>query len=736
MLIYTIVVLQTMEDNDLTENEQKNENYKIQQEKPNLLKTILGLTLILVIVVALFYLTSSNGRVEISAEEYYADLQAGIVKEVHFSENYIAVYYKDGAEVSVKYLGPDLKEDIIEMTNKYNLANENSVKKTSEIVSSFSWYYILYPVILIGGAFLVISLFAKQINSANKQSFDFTKNRAKIALSLVRFSDVAGADEEKEEVKEIVEFLKNPQKFTNMGARIPKGVLLVGPPGTGKTLLAKAIAGEASVPFFTISGSDFMELFVGVGASRVRDLFDKAKKASPCIIFIDEIDAIGRQRGTGLGGGNDEREQTLNQLLVQMDGFETNEGIIIIAATNRADILDPALMRPGRFDRQIYIHVPDVKGREEILKVHARNKKFAKNIDFKQIARITSGFTGAELENLLNEAAILAARDNKTEITMKDITEGIDKVTMGPQKKSMVVTERDKKITAYHESGHAIVSRLVQNSDPVHEVSIIPRGNAAGYTVSRPETDDTHITKSKLFDMITMMLSGRKAEEIFIGDYTTGASNDLERATSIARKMVVNFGMGEETGLMHLGSENSYFFGKDYVERNTYSEHYANLIDNDVKRIMNKCAEESEKIINANKKKITTMVEVLLAKETIYSDEVDMIMNGASAKEVIDKIEADAEASMKEAEKERLIEEKRKEDEAEGKLKSSIVKRVRTKKPDTTDQTKSDKEEIKEEQDERLDADKTKIEVLDAKDISYRIGDALKEDKTKGKSKK
>ena len=717
----------------MIDNEQKNQENKFQPERPNPLKTIIGLVLILVVVVILFYLTRSGARTEISAEEYYADLQAGIVKEVRFSENYIAVYYKDGAEVSVKYLGPDLKEDVIEMTNKYNLANENSVKKTSQIVSSFSWYYILYPVLLIGGAFLVISLFAKQINSANKQSFDFTKNRAKIALSLVRFSDVAGADEEKEEVREIVEFLKNPQKFTNMGARIPKGVLLVGPPGTGKTLLAKAIAGEASVPFFTISGSDFMELFVGVGASRVRDLFDKAKKASPCIIFIDEIDAIGRQRGTGLGGGNDEREQTLNQLLVQMDGFETNEGIIIIAATNRADILDPALMRPGRFDRQIYIHVPDVKGREEILKVHSRNKKFAKNVDFKQIARVTSGFTGAEIENLLNESAILAARDNKTEITMKDITEAIDKVTMGPQKKSRVVTERDRKITAYHESGHAIVSKLVKNADPVHEVSIVPRGNAAGYTVSRPETDDTHITKSKLYDMITMMLSGRKAEEIFIGDYTTGASNDLERATSIARKMVVDFGMGEETGLMHLGSENSYFFGKDYVERNNYSEHYANIIDNDIKKILNKCAEESEKIITANKKKLNTMVEVLLAKDTIYSDEVDMIMNGATSAEIIEKINADEKEGQLQAEKERLKEEEQKKAEEEGKLKSNLVKRTKSK-TEQNKKTESDSvEEIKEEQDERLDADKKNIEVLDAKDISYRIGDALKEDKRKNK---
>lgn len=614
------------------------EHPKYQQKSP-LLKNILSITFLILICVCLFFLTTSTGKKEIGEAQFREDITAGKIESVEFTSNYIAVFYKKDAGGDVYYLGPGLADSVNAIIDEYNATNPvTDVDKTSPLVSNFSLSYILIPVIMIGGALLILYFFTRQIGKSNKQSMDFVKNRAKIALSNVRFSDVAGADEEKEEVREIVEFLKSPQRFTQMGARIPRGVLMVGPPGTGKTLLAKAIAGEANVPFFTISGSDFMELFVGVGASRVRDLFDKAKRSAPCIVFIDEIDAIGRQRGTGMGGGNDEREQTLNQLLVQMDGFETNEGVIIIAATNRVDILDPALLRPGRFDRQVHIHVPDVKGREEILKVHARNKRFSSDVDFKQIARVTSGFTGAELENLLNESAILATRDNKPSIDMKDISEGIDKVTMGPQKKSRIVTEKDRKITAFHESGHAVVGRLVKNSDPVHEVSIVPRGSAAGYTVSRPDTDDTHITKSKLLDTITMMLAGRKAEEIFIGDYTTGASNDIERATGIARKMVVEWGMGEKTGLMHLGSENSYFLGKDYMERVTYSDHYANIIDDEVKQILKECEKHAEELIGNNKSILENMVKVLLEKETIYSNEVDLIMKGLSADEVIETI--------------------------------------------------------------------------------------------------
>ena len=618
----------------------KSENYNLKPQKSSLLKNILSLILLVGVIACLFLLTTTSGRKEIGEAQFKEDITSGKIERVNFTSNYIEIYYKEESGGTVYYMGPGLSDSVNQIIDEYNDTAPIKVDKISPIISSFSWSYVIFPIIMIGGAMLVIIFFTRQLGRTNNQSMDFVKNRAKIALSGVRFSDVAGADEEKEEVREIVEFLKSPQRFTEMGARIPRGVLMVGPPGTGKTLLAKAIAGEANVPFFTISGSDFMELFVGVGASRVRDLFDKAKKAAPCIVFIDEIDAIGRQRGTGMGGGNDEREQTLNQLLVQMDGFETNEGIIIIAATNRVDILDPALLRPGRFDRQIYIHVPDVKGREEILKVHAKNKKFANDVDFVQIARVTSGFTGAEIENLLNESAILAARDHKKLIDMKDICEAIDKVTMGPQKKSRVVTDKDKRITAFHESGHAVVGRLVKNGEPVHEVSIVPRGNAAGYTVSRPDTDDTHISKSKLYDMITMMLAGRKAEETFIGDYTTGASNDIERATGIARKMVVEWGMGERTGLMHLGSENSYFFGKDYMERVTYSEHYANIIDEEVKNILDKCASEAERLIKENRSKLETMAEVLLKRETIYSNEVDMIMNGESAESVIAKIDA------------------------------------------------------------------------------------------------
>ncbi len=619
-------------------NKNQGENYNYTQ-KPSIIRNIISLVLLVGIVVMLFLITTWTSKKEIGESQFVTDIYAEKIESVNFGTNYIEIFYKKEAGGNVYYMGPGLSDSINEIIDKYNEGATVKVDKTSTIVSDFSWGYLIMPIVMIGGAILVIYIFARQIGKSNKQGMDFIKNRAKIALSSVRFSDVAGADEEKEEVREIVEFLKSPYKFTQMGARIPRGVLMVGPPGTGKTLLAKAIAGEANVPFFTISGSDFMELYVGVGASRVRDLFDKAKKNAPCIVFIDEIDAIGRQRGTGMGGGSDEREQTLNQLLVQMDGFETNEGIIVIAATNRVDILDPALLRPGRFDRQIYIHVPDVKGREEILNVHARNKKFATDVDFKQVARVTSGFTGAELENLLNEAAILAARDNKKCIDMRDISEGIDKVTMGPQKKSRVITEKDRKITAFHESGHAVVGRLVKNSDPVHEVSIVPRGSAAGYTVSRPDSDDTHITRTKLLDTITMMLSGRKAEEIFIGDYTTGASNDIERATEIARKMVTEWGMGSKVGLMHLGSENSYFLGKDYMERATYSEHYASIIDEEIKNILNECEANAEKLITQNRTKLETMANVLLQKDTIYSNEVDMIMNGKTVEEVVQSID-------------------------------------------------------------------------------------------------
>ena len=495
---------------------------------------------------------------------------------------------------------------------------------------------IVFPLIALAICSFVIFIIFRQSANSNRQAMDFGKTKARLNMNVsVRFTDVAGAEEEKEELQEIVEFLKDPQKFLQLGARIPKGVLLVGPPGTGKTLFAKAVAGESNVPFFSISGSDFVEMFVGTGAARVRDLFSQAKKNMPCIIFIDEIDAVGRQRGSGLGGGHDEREQTLNQLLVQMDGFEKNEGIIIMAATNRADILDPALLRPGRFDRQIYVNVPDVKGREEILKVHSRNKPLAQDVSFKTLARMTSGFSGADLENLLNEAAILAARAGRTVIVMEDILEGINKVIAGPQKKSRIVTDSDKRITAYHESGHAIIGKLLENCDDVQEVSIIPRGMAAGYTLTRPENDDSHITRNKLIDMVTMMLGGRAAEEIVIKDISTGASNDIERASNIAKKMVTQWGMSKAIGNMYLGGDKEVFLGRDYGTTHSYSEDLGGIIDNEIKSILDSCYAKALEILQANRAVMDNMVKVLFEKETIYTEEVNMLFDGKTADEVI-----------------------------------------------------------------------------------------------------
>ena len=503
-----------------------------------------------------------------------------------------------------------------------------------------SWTSIVFPVImllLLGGTIFFI---IKQNAGANKQAMNFGKTKARMTMSTnVKFSDVAGAEEEKEELKEIVDFLKNPQKFSDLGARIPKGVLLVGPPGTGKTLFAKAVAGESNVPFFSISGSDFVEMFVGTGAARVRDLFDQAKRNMPCIVFIDEIDAVGRQRGAGLGGGHDEREQTLNQLLVQMDGFEKNEGIIIMAATNRADILDPALLRPGRFDRQIYVNIPDVKGREEIFKVHSRNKPLAPDVSFKILARMTSGFSGADIANLLNEAAILAARAGRKVIVMEDILEGINKVIAGPQKKSRVITDSDKRITAYHEAGHAIIARLLPGCDEVQEVSIIPRGMAAGYTLTRPDSDDSHVTKNKLLDNIVMMLGGRAAEQIVIHDISTGASNDIERASGIARKMVTEWGMSEQLGNMFLGGNKEVFLGRDYGTTHSYSEKLGGVIDSEVKRILDESYDRALTLIKEHRSVMDNMVRVLFAKNTIYTDEVEMLFDGKSAEEVIKAID-------------------------------------------------------------------------------------------------
>ena len=506
--------------------------------------------------------------------------------------------------------------------------------------------YIYIALMIVLGV-LLFRMFTGKSGSANP----FGKSKARAVRSKVRFTDIAGADEEKLETQEIVEFLKNPEKFKSMGARIPKGVLLVGPPGTGKTLLAKAVAGESNVPFFSISGSDFVELYVGVGASRVRDMFENAKRNSPCIVFIDEIDAVGRQRGAGLGGGNDEREQTLNQLLVEMDGFESNDAIIVMAATNRADVLDPALMRPGRFDRQIYVNAPDVKGREGIIAIHAKNKPIDPEVDFKALARLTSGFTGADIENCLNEAAILAARNNHVTINMSDITEGINKVLMGPQKKSRLVTEKDKKITAYHEAGHAIVAKSLDAGEDVHEVSIIPRGMAGGYTSTRPSDDDEHYSLSRLNARISMLMGGRVAEEIIFKDITAGASNDIKKATEIARKMVTEWGMSERLGFINLGKGDEVFIGRDYQTQSQYSEETAGIIDEEIKKLLQDNYDRTVKLLTEKRDILDNLANLLLLEETIYQDEVDAIMRGEDYREIANKLEAKLKARKENDEK-------------------------------------------------------------------------------------
>ena len=525
----------------------------------------------------------------------------------------------------------------------------------------------LIPVVGIVLVALMFWLIMRSASGAGNANMNIGKSKAQMQSNLkVRFSDVAGAEEEKEELREVVEFLKSPKKFSNLGARIPSGVLLVGPPGTGKTLFAKAVAGEAGVPFFSVSGSDFVEMYVGVGAKRVRDLFDMAKKNQPCIIFVDEIDAVGRRRGAGLGGGHDEREQTLNQILVQMDGFESNEGIIVMAATNRADILDPALLRPGRFDRQINVNLPDVKGREQILKVHARNKPMAADVNFKTVARITAGFSGAELANLLNEAAILAARAGKSVIGNIELYDGINKVLMGPQKKSRVVTESDKRCTAYHEAGHAVLACLCKHCDPVHEVSIIPRGRAAGYTMTRPETDDNDVSYNKLIDNICMSLGGRVAEELVIQDVTTGASADLQHVSDIARRMVTQWGMSDKLGLVAYDTDQPVFMGMEYgnQSRGGYSQETAAAIDSEVRRLISEAHERATKLLKENRSILDNMSRVLVEKETIYTEEVGMLMKGADWKEVIQSMDGKEElhktnpfASVTKPSKEHVIEE-------------------------------------------------------------------------------
>ena len=503
--------------------------------------------------------------------------------------------------------------------------------------NSGSWVSTAFSVITIVIMVVVFVMIIRSTMGGAGKVMSFAKTKARVSTNIkVRFSDVAGAEEEKVELAEIVEFLKQPKKFSDLGAKIPKGVLLIGPPGTGKTLFAKAIAGEAGVPFFSVSGSDFVEMYVGVGASRVRDLFEMAKKNQPCIIFIDEIDAVGRHRGAGLGGGNDEREQTLNQILVQMDGFEANEGVIVVAATNRADILDPALTRPGRFDRQVYVNLPDVKGREQILKVHARNKPLSPEVNFKTIARLTAGFSGADLENLMNEAAILAARANKKFITNAELYESIDKVSMGPAKKSKVVTESEKRLTAFHESGHCILAKLCPNCDPVHEVTIIPRGNAGGFTMTRPEKDRAYYSKNFMLDDICMGLGGRVAEELVIKDISSGASGDIRQVTKFARAMVTEFGMSEKLGMIAYNDDSQpMFIGRDMATQRAYSDETAKMIDDEVRKIVSEQHERARKLLSENRSILDNMARVLIERETIYTEEVDMLIEGKTYDEVI-----------------------------------------------------------------------------------------------------
>lgn len=501
--------------------------------------------------------------------------------------------------------------------------------------SGSSFWLSFLTSIFVPVLFLIMLIFMiRSAQSGGSQAMSFGKSRAKLQQDIkvkITFADVAGIDESKQELQEIVDFLKNSEKYQAIGARIPKGVLLVGAPGTGKTLLAKAVAGEAGVPFFSISGSDFVEMFVGVGASRVRDLFEQAKKNSPCIVFVDELDAVGRQRGAGLGGGHDEREQTLNQLLVEMDGFEPTSGIIVLSATNRPDILDSALLRPGRFDRQIVIDRPDLNGREAILKVHAKGKPLAQEVDLKILARRTPGFTGADLSNMLNEAALFAARHNKREIFMEDLEQAIDKVLAGPEKKSRIITPKDKEITAYHEVGHALVAHYEKDSDPLHKVTIIPRGMALGITMTLPEEDHLNLTKSQLLARIKVLLGGRIAEEIVFGDITTGAQNDLQKATDLLRKMVTQFGMSEKLGPMTFGQGHEHIFlGRDYGHVRDYSEEVATQIDSEMKRIINQLYEDCKKLLTGKRKHMEAITQVLLEKETIDKEEF---------KEIVEKVD-------------------------------------------------------------------------------------------------
>ena len=566
---------------------------------------------------------------QMTYSELLSKIEAGEVTDISISYDGDSAKVKLKDDNSIKNVNLPGIINLLDNLNDSMKENNVNVFREDESFLATVGDWIL-PVTSIVMLFVLMMLFLGGNQAGQKGTMTFGKSRARLLngndKNKITFDDVAGIDEEKEELQEIVEFLKNPKKFTDMGARIPKGVLLVGQPGTGKTLLAKAVAGEAGVPFFIISGSDFVEMFVGVGASRVRDLFEEAKRNAPCIIFIDEIDAVGRQRGAGLGGGHDEREQTLNQMLVEMDGFSANEGVIVLAATNRPDVLDKALLRPGRFDRQIVVPAPDVKAREQILEVHSKKKKLAEDVDLKVIAKNTSGFTGADLENLLNEAALLTARRDKQEIGEKEIEDAMIKVTMGPEKKTRVRSNKEKRLVAYHEAGHAVVSKFLPTQDPVHEISIIPRGMAGGYTMYRPAEDKSFISKTEMEENIVSLLGGRVSEQLVLGDISTGASNDIERSTQIAKSMCTKYGMSDRIGTITLGSsQDEVFLGRDFAQEKSYSEETAGIIDEEIKNIIDHAYEEAKSILSKNRDKLDKVAAVLIEKEKITGDEFDQI---------------------------------------------------------------------------------------------------------------
>ena len=588
--------------------------------------------LIVVLVIGGYWLFSRQLTVnnEYSEAEFKVAVENDQVVEVYIHPEKVSPYGK----VSVELKSGDQEQfNTTDVQKLSDFLEEKGVKpKVGDVPGDNTFMSSILPLILVGiMVIFVFNLMSRQMSGgSNAKMMNFGKSRAKMTVDSeksVTFKDVAGLQEEKEELREIVDFLKSPQKYVKVGARIPKGVLLVGPPGTGKTLLAKAVAGEAGVPFFSISGSDFVEMFVGVGASRVRDLFEEGKKNAPCIIFIDEIDAVARRRGTGMGGGHDEREQTLNQLLVEMDGFGVNEGIIVMSATNRVDILDPAILRPGRFDRKVGVGRPDVKGREEILQVHARKKPLGEDVDLKEIARTTAGFTGADLENLMNEAAIITARDGRYFLTQKDIRQAFIKTGIGAEKKSRVISEKEKKITAYHEAGHAILFHVLPEMGPVHTISIIPTGmGAAGYTMPLPEQDEMFNSKNKMLENIIVDLGGRVAEELIFGDVTTGASQDIKQATQLARSMVTQFGMSDKVGLINYGSdEDEVFIGRDLAHARNYGEQTAALIDSEVKRIIDESYGKAKELISAHMDVLHKCVELLLEKEKIGREEFEAL---------------------------------------------------------------------------------------------------------------